>query len=163
MGKNKTLLLLIGVLLIANFVMLYLLLKPEVKPSELTRVERMVKMLQDELGLDSMQTEAYLLLREYRDKQLKPLQDSMKTAKTEMVVLLRKDGLTDIVVNEAARKVGDEQALIEIAYFEHFKRMQQLLTPEQQPKFDSLLFRMVNRSNTDDNQRNRDSNRKPKE
>ena len=163
MGKNKTLLLLIGVLLIANFVMLYLLLKPEVKPSELTRVERMVKMLQDELGLDSMQTEAYLLLREYRDKQLKPLQDSMKTAKTEMVVLLRKDGLTDIVVNEAARKVGDEQALIEIAYFEHFKRMQQLLTPEQQPKFDSLLFRMVNRSNSDDNQRNRDSNRKPKE
>lgn len=157
MGKNKTLLLLIAVLLVANFVMLYLLLKPETKPSELTRVERMVKMLQDELGLDSAQTVNYLSLREYRDQKLKPLQDSMKTAKQEMMTLLRKEGLTDAEVNAAAQKVGDEQALIEIAYFEHFKRMQQLLTPEQQPKFDSLLFRMVNRSGLGDNQRNRNN------
>ncbi len=160
MGKNKTLLLLIAVLLVANFVMLYLLLKPEKKPSELTRVERMVKMLQDELGLDSAQTVKYLSLREYRDQKLKPLQDSMKTAKQEMMTLLRKEGLTDAEVNFAAQKVGDEQALIEITYFEHFKRMQQLLTPEQQPQFDSLLFRMVNRSNSDNNQRNRNNERK---
>ena len=160
MGKNKTLLLLIAVLLIANFVMLYLLLKPEIKPSELTRSEKMVKMLQEELGLDSSQMTAYLSLREYRDKQLEPIQDSMKMAKNEMMTLLRKEGLTDVEIYEAAQQVGDVQAIIEITYFEHFKRMQQMLKPNQQPKLDSLLFRMVNRSNTDEKQPNRNNERR---
>ena len=146
MGKNKTLLLLIGVLLVTNLVMLYLLLKPHPAEPNLSRAEKMAKMLQDDLGLDTAQTNQYYSLRKYRDEQMRPLQQEMRQAKLSMMDLLNKEGATDAEIDSAAMLIGQKQSAIEIAYFKHFKRMQQMLRTDQQLKFDTMLMRMIYRS-----------------
>lgn len=146
--NQKTLLFLIIILLITNFSLLYLLLNPAEKPKEpeLTRSERMVKMVQNELSLTPSQLEAYIILRQKRDSILKPLQQELRIAKFEMLQMLQKDSLSDEQVKAAADKVGSVQPAIEMAYFNHFRRIQAMLATEQQPKFDTLLQRMIYRN-----------------
>lgn len=146
MGKNKTLLLIISLLLVTNFVMLYFLLKPQPNEPNLSRSERMAKMLQTDLGLDTAQINKYYTLRKYRDEQLRPLQQEMRLAKLSMMNLLNKEGATDAEIDSAALLIGQKQSAIEIAYFKHFKRMQQMLNANQQLKFDTMLRRMIYRS-----------------
>jgi hypothetical protein len=106
----------------------------------------MAKMLQAELGLDTLQVNQYYNLRKYRDEQLRPLQQEMRQAKLSMMNLLHKEGATDAEIDSAAQLIGQKQSAIEIAYFKHFKRMQQMLRADQQPKFDTILMRMIYRS-----------------
>jgi len=148
-SNNRTLLLLIMVLLVTNGIMLYLLTREEPEPEkgpELTRNERSIKMIQEELNLDSLQVQEYRGLRLYRDSMLRPIQTDMRKAKMEMTSLLRRDSVSADSVKMMASRVGDGQAKMEIEYFNHFKRMEQMLQAEQRPKFDSLLIRMIYRS-----------------
>jgi hypothetical protein len=106
----------------------------------------MVKMVQEELQLDSAQVNQYLILRSLRDSITKPIQAELRSSKMEMMQFIRNDSVDVDSLKACAQKVGDKQALIELEYYYHFKRMQQMLTPAQQPKFDSLLVRMVYRN-----------------
>jgi Spy/CpxP family protein refolding chaperone len=145
--NNRTLLFLIVVLLLTNGVMLYLITRPEpVKEPELTRNERSIKMVQDELGLTPAQTETYLSLREMRDSLMKPHQYNLRAARLELIKLLQKDSVSDADLQASAQKVGAMQAPIEMEYVNHFRRMQKMLEPAQKPKFDTLLQRMVIRT-----------------
>jgi Spy/CpxP family protein refolding chaperone len=145
--NNRTLLFLIMVLLMANGVMLYLLTRPEpTKEPELTRNERSIKMAQDALGLTPAQAEKYLSLRGLRDSLMKPHQDNLRAAKLVMMQLLQKDSVSDAELQAAAQKVGAMQVPIEMEYLNHFRRMKTMLEPAQQPKFDTLLQRMVMRT-----------------
>ncbi len=145
--NNRTLLFLIFVLLLTNGVMLYLITRPEpAKEPELTRNERSIKMVQDELGLTPVQTENYLSLREMRDSLIKPHQYNLRAAKQELMLLLQKDSVSDADLQAAAQKVGAMQAPIEMEYVNHFRRMKNMLESEQKPRFDTLLQRMVMRA-----------------
>jgi hypothetical protein len=145
-SKNRTLLILIMVLLLTNGIMLYLLNREQPKEPELSRSERMVKMVQDELALNPEQVEEYIKLRGYRDSLMKPIQADLRNAKIDMLQLIRKDSVHIDSLQSTAERVGDQQAKIELEYYNHFKRMQKMLQNDQQPKFDSLLLRMVYRS-----------------
>ncbi len=146
-SNNRTLLVLLMVLLITNGIMLYLLTKKEEKPKEpeLSRSEKQIKMVQEALSLDSAQVKKYLDFRGYRDSILAPTQAEMRANKNAMMQLLRVDALPNDSVLAAAKRIGDKQAQIEIEYFNHFRRMIQMLNPDQQPKFDTLIFKMLNR------------------
>lgn len=148
-SNNRTLLLLIMVLLVTNGIMLYLLTREEPKEEkgpELSRNERSIKMVQEELNLDSVQVQEYVALRSYRDSMLRPIQTDMRKAKMDMTSLLRMDSVSMDSVKMMAARVGEGQEKMEIEYFNHFKRMEQMLQTEQKPKFDSLLIRMIYRS-----------------
>lgn len=146
MARNKTLLIIIAALLISNLVMLYFITRPEPKATqapELSRTEKMVKMLQEELSLDSVQTRQYLELRARRDSLLKPYQAELRTAKLNLLGMLSQDSLSQASIDSAAAVVGARQSEVEGVYFRHFRRMQQMLRSEQKPLLDTLLIRMV--------------------
>ena len=146
-SNNRTLLLIIAVLLLINGVMIYLITRPvKQKEPDIPRSERMIRMVQDELDLDSAQVKNYIELRKYRDSVMKPVQNDLWAAKLEMFRQVLKDSLAPGELEAAAAKVGEKQARMELEYFNHFKRMQNMLEPSQLPKFDSLLIRMVYRS-----------------
>ncbi|MCU0388442.1 MAG: hypothetical protein MUE71_07540 [Chitinophagaceae bacterium] len=153
-SNNRTLLLIIMVLLVTNGIMLYLLNRTEKKAPEpeLTRSQRTIKMVQTELGLDSTQVLQYIALRGMRDSLLKPVQAEMRENKMAIMALLNKPEVDSVALASSAQKVGNNQAQIEMEYFYHFRRMAQMLNPDQLPKFDSLMYRMVNRSTGQDNQ-----------
>lgn len=148
-SNNRNLLLLILILVVANGIMLYLLIRDEPKAPkepELSRNERTIKMVQDELSLDSVQVQQYLALRAYRDSLLHPIQTGMRMAKMDMMNFLRADSVSADSVKMMAGKVGEQQAKMEIEYFNHFRRMEKMLADTQKIKFDSLLIRMIYRS-----------------
>jgi len=146
--NNRTLLLLIMVLLLTNGIMLYLVTRADEKPKEpeLSRSERMVKMVQEELALDSLQVRQYISLRNMRDSLLKPVQADMRSSKMAILEMVKGEHVDSAALKIALDKVGESQKRIETEYFYHFRRMTGLLRQEQLPKFDSLLTRMVNRS-----------------
>jgi hypothetical protein len=148
-SNNRTLLLLILVLLVTNGIMLYLLTRDEPAHKEepqLSRTERQIKMIQEELSLDSAQVKQYLGLRDYRDSLLRPIQTDMRKAKMDMTSLRSKDSVSADSIKIMAARVGDGQAKMEIEYFNHFKRMEKMLDEGQRSRFDSLLIRMIYRS-----------------
>jgi hypothetical protein len=49
----------------------------------------------------------------------------------------------------AAEKIAAKQVPIEVAFHQHFKRIQAICNPQQLKSFDSMLLRMVRRSTGD--------------
>lgn len=143
MVKNKTLLIIIAVLLVSNLVLLYFITRPEPVTPAPTRTERMVKMLQEELDLDTTQTAQYLSLRAYRDSLLAAPQADLRQAKLNLINLLSQDSLSDATIDSATAVVGQRQQMVEAVYFRHFMRLQKVLSAQQKPKLDSLLTRMI--------------------
>jgi hypothetical protein len=113
---------------------------------QLSRTERQIKMIQEELSLDSAQVKQYLGLRDFRDSLLRPIQTDMRKAKMDMTSLRSKDSVSADSIKIMAARVGDGQAKMEIEYFNHFKRMEKMLDEGQRSRFDSLLIRMIYRS-----------------
>lgn len=144
--NNKTLLIIIIVLLITNGIMLYLINQTPEKEPELSRSERMVNMVQEELNLTPAQVEQYIALRALRDSFSRPIQWEMRMAKMEILQLIRQDSIPPDTLQTLASRVGKSHALMEIEYYNHFKRMQKMLQDNQQPLFDSLLYRMIYRT-----------------
>lgn len=144
-ARNRTLLILIVVLLATNFTLLYLLLRPQEKPPELSRSERMARLLEQKLNFDATQKTQYLKLREYRDSLMHPLQVDLRDAKLQMIELLRRPDVPDTTVLATARQIAERQIPVEIAFYHHFRRIQAICQPEQLPRLDSMLVNMVNR------------------
>lgn len=150
-SSNKpALIILIVVLLFTNLGMLWYFTrdaKEEVKPT--TRTQRMADMMRKELGFDDKQVQEYVSLRIRRDSILAPLNAALREAKIEMVNLLNTEGVSDSTLLLAAQKVAAKQVPIEVAFQQHFKRIQAMCNPQQQKSFDSMLLRMVRRSTGD--------------
>jgi periplasmic protein CpxP/Spy len=144
------LILLIVVLLITNLGMLWHFThesKEEVK--QVSRTERMADMMKKELGFNDVQAQEYIHLRLMRDSIMKPLNDSMRAARMELLELVRQSNVPDSMVLLAAQKIARAQVPLEVEFFRHFKRIQAVCKPEQLPQFDSMLVRMVRRNTGD--------------
>lgn len=149
-SNNKVLLVLILVLLATNLGMLwYFTRESKVEAKPLTRTERMAEMMRKELGFNDDQVQQYIALRLRRDSLMQPLNLELRQAKMNFIELLRQPNVPDSVVQKAALEVAMKQVPIEVAFFQHFKRIQGLCTPAQLNSFDSLLARMVRRNTGD--------------
>lgn len=149
-SNKPALIILIVVLLITNLGMLWYFTrdtKEEVKPT--TRTERMAEMMRKELGFDTTQTQEYITLRHRRDSIMAPMNAALRQAKIDMINLLRTQVVTDSMLQVAAENVAAKQVPIEVAFHQHFKRIQAICNPEQLKRFDSMLLRMVRRSTGD--------------
>jgi protein CpxP len=149
-SNKPVLIILIVVLLITNLGMLWYFTrdaKEEVKP--MTRSERMGEMMRKELNFDDRQVQEYLALRARRDSIMAPLNLELRAAKMEMLDLISKGEGTDSLLWLGAEKVAAKQVPIEVAFHQHFKRLQAICNQQQLKSFDSMLQRMVRRSTGD--------------
>ena len=105
-SNNRTLILLIVVLLLTNGIMLFLLTRDEKASAEpeLSRSERMIKMVQNELGLDSSQVKEYIALRSLRDSLLKPIQSEMRNNKMAIMDLVKTPQVDTVALESALQK-----------------------------------------------------------
>lgn len=147
-GVNKILVVVVIVLLLTNLGVLYFYNRPETHgfDKEKSKNEQMADWMRKELGFNELQASKYIKLREKRDSLMMPLQAELKIAKLNFLTLLSSNNVKDSVIENASKRIAQKQIPIDIAYFWHFKRVQDLCTPEQQPLLDSMLQRMVIRS-----------------
>lgn len=147
--KYKTLLFIIAVLLISNIALVVYMFtrscKPDMPPKEQQNKSGITSALQNEVGFSEQQLAQYKNLREEHWKIAKPLFDSMQKGKERLFKLTQTAAVEDSAVQAAAAAIADNQKLMELQSFRHFKQVRDLCNPEQLPKYDSVLKKIVSK------------------
>ncbi|MEP7374397.1 MAG: hypothetical protein ABI675_13470 [Chitinophagaceae bacterium] len=140
--RNRNLLIIIAVLLMTNVAVLVYFLgqKKTEKPPVWTGV---AEMLQKEVGFNEEQTTKYKEMKEKQRGKIRPMYEEMRKVKDSLFRLLSYPETSDSVLNKMADAIAQKQKAIDIETFNHFKRVRVLCTPDQLPKYDTMVLQMV--------------------
>jgi len=147
-ARNKNLIFIITALLLTNIAVLVYFLwikEPHSKPPPSSRRNGMTEMLQKEVGFDSVQLAQYKVLKDTQWAAIRPMFDQMRKAKDSLFHMLSNPGASDSEINGAADVIAQNQKALDLRTLYHFKRVRALCLPEQQLKYDSVVFRMLSR------------------
>ena len=107
------------------------------------------EMMAKELNMTEEQKKAHKQLKEEHFKNIKPLFDSLRSAKTAFYSLVKDSVVSDSMINAYSQRINEKQSVIDKLTFAHFKRIRNLFTAEQQPKFDQFVQKMMQRGRKD--------------
>lgn len=148
--NNKVLAFIIGVLLLSNIAMLYFYLTKKNcegdKPKEQQgkRGEFMVDKLKNDVGFNDSQIAHYRDIRVKHKESMKPLFDDIFYAKDSLYkLLLQAQPPSDEQVNHYLEAIGNKQEIIDQRIFNHFLTLKQLCTPDQVPRYDSTMQKVI--------------------
>ena len=150
--NHKLLLLIIGVLLVANIVLLYffVLNKPQSEhrvvtfgPEEMGK--RTLTKLREEVGFNEQQITVFDSLRNHQLKNMKPFFKDITKSKEEFFSLIYNEGVSDSTINAYASRIGEKQMALDLSTFHYFQSIKALCTEEQKPKMDSFIKQIVKR------------------
>ena len=145
--RNRNLLIIIAVLLLTNIAVLVYFLgskKPVTQHGEKERGS-ITEMLQKEVGFNDEQTAQYKQLKEKQRELIRPMYDDMRKAKDSLFRLLSYPDTSDSLLNKVSDAIAQKQKALDLQTFNHFKKVRALCTPEQQPKYDSMVLRMFSK------------------
>lgn len=143
--NHKLLLLIIGILLVANIALLYSFVSNrQSHPPNVAPVDPIQK-VQDEVGLNEEQATMYDSLRKQQFKNMKPLFKEIRKSKEEFFSLIYQQGVSDSVLNAYASRIGEKQMELDISTFHYFQSIKALCNEEQKPKMDSFIKQIVKR------------------
>ena len=145
--KSKLYLLIIGILLVTNIAMLFFFLKSGQhdgggKPARADRSAMMRDFLQNEIGFNAQQLQQYDTLSKQHKENAKAQFDSLKNSKEQEFKELGSSGFSDSAIAEMVGKSADKQKTMEFQLLNHFAAIRKLCTADQQPKFDSLFYKI---------------------
>lgn len=148
-SRSRSLIVIIIILLITNIAILAFFLWPKSSLSGTPGGSKpgygMAETLKREVGLDSQQVTKLARLREDHWKKMKLLFEDLQKSKNDFYVLLKSPETPDSVITNAAARIGQKQQVIDLQVFQHFKNSRLVCTPEQRPKYDSLVQIIIKR------------------
>jgi periplasmic protein CpxP/Spy len=154
-SSNKILTIAVILLLITNIALVAMLVMGKQKKDKRGGGrEQAFEMMVKELDMTDAQQKEYKLLKETHLKDSKPLFDSLRTARNAFFALVKDTAASDSVLTVYSQRISERQAAIDRNIFAHFKKVRNLFTPEQQPRFDTFVQKMMQRKRD-----NRDSAR----
>ncbi|MEO6539409.1 MAG: Spy/CpxP family protein refolding chaperone [Ferruginibacter sp.] len=147
-NKSKILITIIGILLIANIVLVsfFFLQKDERKHDK--RMDRKTvigNFLKDEIGFNEAQMQQYDSMSTWHSKYMKIMFEANRNSKDQQFKELTVADFSDSVMNNIADQSAATQKSMELQMFSHLKNIRALCTPAQQPKFDSLFVKVLNK------------------
>lgn len=143
--NHKLLLLIIGVLLVANIGLLYffVLNRPE-KPTHKPRPNPL-EVVKKEVGFNDQQAGTYDSLRNNQFKNMRPLFEDVTKSKEDFFSLIYNEGVNDSTINAYASRIGEKQMALDLSTYRYFQSIKALCTEEQKPKMDSFIKQIVKR------------------
>jgi Spy/CpxP family protein refolding chaperone len=147
-NRSKVFLSIIGILLIANIVMLSFFImkrdpgKPERRPDRKAIIGNFLK---KEIGFNQAQLQQYDTLSDKHRESIKKMFDSLRSSKDNQFRQMTSGNFSDSVLNSVADQSAYSQKIMELQMFSHLKSIRMLCTAEQLPKFDSLFVKVLNR------------------
>ncbi len=148
-SNNKILSIAVALLLITNIVLVIFMLKGKDQSgnkrsgSKGDPFENMAK----ELKMTEQQKKEHLQFRDEYFKIVRPLFDSVRSAKYAFFSLVKDSTATDSMVNLYNRRHSDIQFTIDSLTFKHFNRVRALYTGDQQKKYDEMVQKMMQKQN----------------
>ena len=144
--KNKLFIFIIALLLISNIGLVVFFIGMNKHDSRDNRGRgEITRVLKEEIGFNEIQIKQYEEIRMAHRQKMRPLFDSMRTAKETLYNQLYFPEIDDSVFNSTIAEVGQKQQRIDRNLFNHFRSLRELCTAEQQPKFDTMIKHMVQR------------------
>lgn len=141
-SKNKLLVGLVIVLLIANAITLAMFWVGKSKPAP-TPKGGPKDFLVKELQFDTKQKEQLeVLVKDHREA-ADQLREKTKQAKEQFFHLLQETNVTDSLKQSAATSVSEFTEELDILTLNHFQKIRALCTPSQQQKFDKIINEVV--------------------
>ncbi len=141
--KNKVLVTIIAILLLANIAMLVFFISgmknPEKENSESRKSgHSTISLLQNKIGFSEQQIIQFNQLKEEHRTKLNPHFEDLRITKDQFFLLV-KDSLSDSYLDSAATLIGKKQQILDMQVFRTIRDIRKLCTPQQQITFDSLL------------------------
>ena len=141
--KNKVLVTIIGILLLANIAMLVFFISGMKKPENENRSEQkpshtMESFLQSRIGFNEQQIDQFNKLKDEHHQRLYPLFEDVRLTKDEFFIRA-KDSVSAAYLDSLALQIGEKQSILDRQVFETIRQVRSMCTPQQQIKFDSLL------------------------
>jgi periplasmic protein CpxP/Spy len=148
--KSKLYLLIIGILLVTNIAMLFFFMgnKDEGRRGGNRGNDRGAMMrdfLQKEIGFNDAQLQQYDTLSKQRKEKMKADMEALKNSKEEQFKELGAKGFSDSAITVAINQSTENQKMMELQMMNHFTTIRKICTVEQQPKFDSLFYKIWNK------------------
>jgi len=145
--KSKLYLLIIGILLITNIAMLFFFLgdKDGGKKGGGRGPDRgamMKDFLKTDIGFNDQQLQQYDTLSKQHKDNMKAQFDSLRSNKEEQFKELGSKGFSDSAIFDMINKSSERQKVMELQMLNHFAAIRKICTAEQQPKFDSLFYKI---------------------
>ena len=147
-SKTKALVAAVVFLLLTNIAVLVFFLcckGPGKKDFHGGREAMMKEFLQKDVGFTPQQIQQYDTLSKQHRESIKASFSEMKNNKEIQFKELGQNGFSDSAITVAANKASEMQKEMEVKMIMHFKDIRKLCTPEQQPKFDSLFYKIWNK------------------
>lgn len=114
--------------------------KPE-EPKRISFTER----LRTQVGFTEKQIEAYEPRRNEFWKEMRQRFDSIRDTKKNFYYLIYDPSVPDSLMTERAELIGEQQKSLDLRVIRYYKDVRTLCTPEQLPKFDSLIPPIIER------------------
>lgn len=146
LSKSRSLIFIITILLLTNIAVLGYFLwfkKPYKHDNREKGHNGITTALQNEVGFNEQQVAQYRELKEKQWATIRPMFDNMCKAKDNLFRLLSDENANDSIINKTADVIASQQKAVDIQVFNHFKKIRSLCTPEQRPKYDSLVQRIL--------------------
>ena len=145
--KSKLYILIIGILLVTNIAVLLFFLngKHDGAKGGGQRgggVAMMKDFLKNDVGFSEQQIQQYDTLSKQHREKMKADFDTLKVSKEQQFKELGRKGFNDSAITEMANRSAEKQKLMEANMLNYFASVRKLCTPEQQPKFDSLFYKV---------------------
>lgn len=150
-STNKILTIAVVLLLITNIALVFFMFKEKDKRSSWYAGGKgdPSEMMAKELNMSEQQKKEHKDLKEEHFKNIKPLFDSLRAAKTAFFSLIKDSIVSDSMMNAYSQRISERQSIIDKFTFAHFKRIRNLFTAEQKPKFDEFVKKMMQRGRRD--------------
>lgn len=139
--NNKTLLVIIGVLLLSNIFLLAFYRLPPDEPKDKGPVDFMAR----ELKLDNKQKDQFNKLWDSNKARNKPYFDSLRQTKDSLFALLKVEPRPDSLIDALTHRINGFDNRILTNNFDHFKQLRSICLPEQQVKLDTVIRKMSRR------------------
>ena len=144
--NNKLLLLIIGVLLVANIWLLWAHVwnKPN-KVNARKAIEPPSEILKRKVGFNDQQATMYDTLRTQHYSTIGPMFEDLKSARDSLFKLMHQPLVDDSLIANQSEIVYEKQKAIDLKMHRYFRSLRELCTEEQKPKMDSFLTNLGKR------------------
>lgn len=151
--NNKTMLILIAVLLLANIAGLayFFMNKPGHKKTDMAtqRKNAMSAYLKNDLGFNTVQLQQYDSISGKHHTLVEPLFEQMKAEKEKRLRFLAENNFADSAINQAVNQSAETQKILDIQMLLHLKDIRALCTDAQKQQFDTSIYKIMNRRGGD--------------
>ena len=144
LSRNKVLLTIIAILLITNVVMLVLFLRMKPHQPESKRLGFTEK-LKNQVGFSQQQMAVFEPKKKVFWTRVREKFDEIKKTKEDFYKCMYDPSVPDSVIEAKADIIGKQQKDLDLFVIRHFKDIRNLCTPDQLPKYDSLLPPLIER------------------